>query len=314
MNRQAEGAAADVTVQKSFATRDKPGTLYLVATPIGNLEDMTFRAVRTLREVDLIAAEDTRQSRKLLSHFDIPNRLVSYHEHNKDTSGPKLIRMLEEGRSIALISDAGLPAVSDPGADLVAEAVKRQIPVVPIPGANAALSALIVSGLPTDRFLFVGFPPRDRKGLERLLETLRTEPATLILYEAPHRLRKTMETIGASWGARRAAVVRELTKRHEEIVRGTVRSICAYLAEQTPLGECCIIIEGTPPEEASAGGSGASGTADAQAWWAALEVPQHVARYEQEGYGRKEAMRLAAKDRGCSRRDIYQALLPTGEE
>jgi len=188
-----------VQVQRSFDGRERPGTLYLVATPIGNLEDMTMRAIRTLREADLIAAEDTRQTRKLLTHFDIRNRLVSYHEHNKDTSGPELLRMLEEGMSIALVSDAGTPAVSDPGAELAAEAAARGIPVVPIPGANAAVSALIISGLPTSRFLFAGFPPRDRKGMQRFLDSLESEPGTLVLYESPHRVRKTLDALAAAW-------------------------------------------------------------------------------------------------------------------
>ncbi|MBB6733400.1 16S rRNA (cytidine(1402)-2'-O)-methyltransferase [Cohnella zeiphila] len=311
MTVRMEGWPEDAAAQKSFESREKPGpgTLYLVATPIGNLEDMTFRAVRTLREVDLIAAEDTRQSRKLLSHFEISKRLVSYHEHNKEASGPELIRLLGEGRNLALISDAGLPAISDPGAELVAEAVKHGIPVVPIPGANAALSALIVSGLPTDRFLFAGFPPRDRKGLKRLTEELRSEPGTLILYEAPHRLVKTLQSLSEPWGSRRVAVVRELTKRHEEVVRGTIRSVCAYLEAHPPLGECCIIIEGTQSAGGGEEGLEAGLGAASEVWWADLSVANHVERYEGEGHGRKEAMRLAARDRGCSRRDIYQALI-----
>ncbi|MBB6679163.1 16S rRNA (cytidine(1402)-2'-O)-methyltransferase [Cohnella lubricantis] len=302
---------AQVQVQKSFAAREKPGTLYLVATPIGNLEDMTFRAIRTLREADLIAAEDTRQSRKLLTHFEIVSkRLVSYHEHNKDASGPELIRLLQEGQSIALISDAGLPAISDPGADLAAEAVSRGIPVVPIPGANAALSALIMSGLPTDRFLFAGFPPRERKGMDRFLDGIAAEPGTILLYEAPHRLKKTLLALAERWGDRRAAIVRELTKRHEEAIRGTALACAEYLEEHPPLGECCIIIEGTRGKSVS--DTGTSGADGQENWWSALTMGAHVAHYEEQGRQRKEAMRLAARDRGLSRRDVYQALL--GEE
>lgn len=293
-----------VQVQRSFEPREKPGTLYLVATPIGNLEDMTFRAIRTLKEADLIAAEDTRQTRKLLTHFEIQNRLVSYHEHNREASGPELIRLLEEGSCIALVSDAGLPAISDPGSELAAEAAARGIPVVPIPGANAALSALIVSGLPTDRFLFAGFPPRDRKGMERYLDRLEAEPGTLIVYESPHRLRKTLAHLAERWGERRMAIVRELTKRHEEVVRGTVRACSAYAENNPPLGECCLVIEGAGKEEGRAADSDAT-----ESWWSNLTLAEHVGHYAARTGDRKEAMKLAARDRGLSRRDVYQSLL-----
>lgn len=298
-------------VQRSFAPRERPGTLYLVATPIGNLEDMTFRAIRTLKEADLIAAEDTRQTRKLLTHFEIQNRLVSYHEHNRGASGPELIRMLEAGKHIALVSDAGMPAISDPGAELAAEAASRGIPVVPVPGANAALSALIISGLPTDRFLFAGFPPRDRKGIGQFLDRLESEPGTLILYESPHRIRKTLAHLAERWGGRKIAIVRELTKRYEEVVRGTVRACLAYAEEQPPMGECCIIIEGT----ASAGVSPCESDNPAASWWTPLTIAQHVEHYAgQTGGNRKEAMKLAARDRGLSRRDVYQAILEQQED
>ncbi|MBB6674891.1 16S rRNA (cytidine(1402)-2'-O)-methyltransferase [Cohnella nanjingensis] len=314
MRTEDGSAEAEAQVQKSFASRpsDKPGTLYLVATPIGNLEDMTFRAIRTLKEADLIAAEDTRQTRKLLTHYEIGNRLVSYHEHNKEASGPELLRMLEEGSSIALVSDAGIPAISDPGADLAAEAARRGIPVVPIPGANAALSALIVSGLPTDRFLFAGFPPRERKGLEPFLARLDRESATLLFYEAPHRLKKTLLAIVERWGDRRMAIVRELTKRHEEVVRGTVQACLRHLEAHPPLGECCLVIEGADPSASAEGGPDEADGRTA-AWWSTLTLAEHVGRYAaaggEAGGNRKEAMRLAARDRGMSRRDVYQALL-----
>lgn len=290
-----------VRVQRSFDERERPGTLYLVATPIGNLEDMTMRAIRTLKEADLIAAEDTRQTRKLLTHFDIRGRLVSYHEHNREASGPELIRMLEEGLSIALVSDAGTPAVSDPGAELAAEAAARGIPVVPIPGANAAVSALIISGLPTHRFLFAGFPPRDRKGLQRFLDSLEVEPGTLILYESPHRVRKTLDALAERWGGRRMALVRELTKRHEEAVRGTVADVRDYAAAHPPAGECCLVIEGAPER-------GAGGTEEG-VWWERMTPAEHVAHYERQGLERKDAMKRAAADRGLKKRDIYAALL-----
>ncbi|WP_080831670.1 16S rRNA (cytidine(1402)-2'-O)-methyltransferase [Cohnella massiliensis] len=303
------GAPAAIA-QKSFDDRKPTGTLYLVGTPIGNLEDMTFRAIRTLKEADLIAAEDTRQSRKLLTHFDISNRLVSYHEHNKAASGPELIRLLLEGKNIALISDAGMPAISDPGADLAAAAIGQGIPVVPIPGANAALAALTVSGLSTERFTFVGFPPRERKGMERLLAGLGGETGTLVFYESPHRLVKTLQAFADKWPNRRAAVIRELTKRHEEAVRGTVQSCLAHFREYPPLGEICIVLEGRASAEAGGEEGERSGEPASAVWWEPLTVAEHVEHYEKtEKANRKEAMRLAARDRGLSRRDIYQSLL-----
>ncbi|RJE83633.1 16S rRNA (cytidine(1402)-2'-O)-methyltransferase [Paenibacillus sp. 1011MAR3C5] len=270
------------------------GTLYLVGTPIGNLEDMTMRAIRTLKEVDLIAAEDTRQSRKLLTHFDIHTRLVSYHEHNKAASGPELIRLLTEGQSIALVSDAGLPAISDPGADLVADATAQGIPVVPVPGANAALSALIMSGLPTDRFLFAGFPPREKKSLGKWLKDLSGQTVTLIMYESPHRLTKTLDAMLEQLGDRRAAVIRELTKRHEEAVRGTLSECQDWFRDHDPLGEFCIVVEGAEAVQSS----------NEDMWWFELDVAAHVAHYETT-MDRKEAIKKAAIDRGVPKRDVY---------
>ncbi|MCA0758309.1 16S rRNA (cytidine(1402)-2'-O)-methyltransferase [Paenibacillus sp. N4] len=288
-----------MNVQKSFSQdeRSKLGCLYLVGTPIGNLEDMTFRAIRILKEVQLIAAEDTRQTRKLLTHFEIGTRTVSYHEHNKKASGPELIRLLLEGQSIALVSDAGLPAISDPGADLVREAVSHDIPVIPVPGANAALSALIMSGLPTERFLFAGFPPRERKVLSKWLLELKLQKETLIFYESPHRLVKTLEVMVESLGDRNIACVRELTKRHEEAVRGRISECMAWFGDNPPLGEFCIIIEGIDQETFD-------DNAQETAWWSGLDLEAHVASYEEQ-YGRKEAIKKAAQDRGLSKRDVY---------
>lgn len=273
------------------------GTLYLVGTPIGNLEDMTMRAIRILKEADLIAAEDTRQTRKLLTHFEIHTRLVSYHEHNKGASGPELIRLLQGGQSIALVSDAGLPAISDPGAELVADAVEAGIAVVPVPGANAALSALIMSGLPTDRFLFAGFPPREKKTLGKWLKELASEQATLIMYESPHRLNKTLDAMLEHIGDRRIAVIRELTKRHEEAVRGTVSECIAWFREHEALGEFCIVTEGASASEAA-------DAAKEGAWWNGLSIADHVAHYE-ETMDRKDAIKQAAVDRGLPKRDVY---------
>ncbi|AKG36909.1 16S rRNA (cytidine(1402)-2'-O)-methyltransferase [Paenibacillus durus] len=295
-----------IQCQSSFQNKEtddqrKTGTLFLVATPIGNLEDMTFRAVRTLKECDIIAAEDTRQTRKLLSHFDIsPSQLFSYHEHNKAASGPELIRYIIEGKNLALVSDAGLPAISDPGADLVALAVSEGIPVVPVPGANAALSALIASGLPTTTFTFVGFLPRERKDIRAVLTPLRAAQGTLLFYESPHRVVKTLAHLQEAFGNRRIVLARELTKRYEEFLRGTIQECAEWLAEHPPLGEYVIVVEGESKEEAKEADS---------AWWRPLSIEEHVAHYEAAGSTRKDAMKKAASDRGVAKRDIYNALL-----
>ncbi|MDO3412919.1 16S rRNA (cytidine(1402)-2'-O)-methyltransferase [Saccharibacillus sp. CPCC 101409] len=290
-------------IQKSFEPQaNGTGTLYLVATPIGNLEDMTYRAVRTLRECELIAAEDTRQTRKLLTHFEIvPQKLFSYHEHNKGASGPELIRYIIEGKNLAIVSDAGLPAISDPGADLARLAIEAGIPVVPVPGANAALSALIVSGLPTERFTFAGFLPRENKDRRAALDSLSRLDGTLLFYESPHRIAKTLEAMLQAWGPRKAALARELTKRHEEIARGTLAELLELLEERPPIGEYCIAVEGESAEQAQE---------RKDAWWQELTLQEHVGHYEErESLARKEAMKKAASDRGLSKRDIYNALL-----
>lgn len=298
-----------VDMQKSYAGSGEAGRLYLVATPIGNLEDMTYRAVRILQESDLIAAEDTRQTRKLLTHFNIRTRLVSYHEHNKQASGPELVRLMkEEGLKVALVTDAGTPAISDPGHDLAKLAIEQGIPVIPLPGANAAVSALIVSGLPTDRFLFAGFPPRGNKEMREWLEKLRPIDATLIFYESPHRAAKTLERLKEVLGNRPLALVRELTKRHEEIVRGSVEECLGYLQKHEPLGEYCIVVGGAATDGLALQG------ADEAAWWNALTVAGHVNRYVELGMNRKDAMKKAAADRGVSKREIYSELLNAGTE
>ncbi|WP_284642813.1 16S rRNA (cytidine(1402)-2'-O)-methyltransferase [Paenibacillus silviterrae] len=290
-----------MNIQKSYAEEKRYGKLYLVATPIGNLEDMTFRAVRTLREVAWIAAEDTRQTRKLLTHFEINTRLVSYHEHNKHASGPELIRILLTGESIALVSDAGLPAICDPGADLARMAIDAGIDVVPIPGANAALSALIMSGFSTERFLFLGFLPRDKKPLEQELTQLRRETGTILCYESPHRVVKTLTAIAAVLGADRdISLIRELTKRYEEAVRGTVTECLEHLEANPPQGEYVLVIRGTDPEAAAA-----EAPAD---WWSSLSPEEHVLQYEREGLDPKEALKRAAQDRGVPKRELYQLL------
>lgn len=294
-------------IQKSYREdASGVGTLYLVATPIGNLEDMTFRAIRTLKEVSMIAAEDTRQTRKLLTHFEVATRLVSYHEHNKQASGPELVRLLLEGQSIALVSDAGLPAISDPGYDLVRMAVDEGVPVVPIPGANAALSALIASGLPTERFSFVGFLPREKKDQTKLLEGLQHVQDTLLFYESPHRVEKTLLRMADVWGAeRRVCLARELTKRYEEFARGTIAECLTHLEQYPPQGEYCIIAEGA---------SDAAVQEAADGWWEAKSLGEHVEHYEARGSDRKDALKLVAADRGLSKRDVYNALLERDSE
>ncbi|MCM3786478.1 16S rRNA (cytidine(1402)-2'-O)-methyltransferase [Neobacillus mesonae] len=289
-------------VQKSFDNiNEGTGTLYLVGTPIGNLEDITYRAVNTLKSVDIIAAEDTRQTRKLLTHFEIsPELLFSYHEHNKDASGPELIRYIIEGKNLALVSDAGLPAISDPGADLVKLAIEAQIPVVTVPGANAALSALIASGLSTERFTFAGFLPREKKDMIPALTSLGASQSTLMFYESPHRVQKALAVMLEALGNRRVVLARELTKRHEEYVRGSIEECIQWLEEHPPLGEYCIIVEGMSPEEEK----------DRQnQWWQQLSLKEHVEHYEDEGLNRKDAMKRTAADRELSKRDVYNALL-----
>jgi len=291
-------------VQRSFAGGEarETGILYVVATPIGNLEDITLRAIRVLGEADIIAAEDTRHTRKLLAHLNLPaGRLVSYHEHNREESGRKLIAALKEGRTVALVSDAGTPAVSDPGEDLVRAAVEEGVPVVPVPGASAALAALVASGLPTDEFHFAGFLPRGAREMAERLERLKPLASTLVCYEAPHRLMKTLESMREAWGDRRAVLARELTKVHEEFCRGRLSDILRHLAEHPPKGECVVIVEGASAEEQVPSGGGR--------WWEALDVPAHVEHYIRQGKDKKEAMRLAARDRGVPRRDIYGELV-----
>lgn len=291
-----------MNVQKS--DRDdsvRQGKLYLVGTPIGNLEDMTYRAVRVLREMQWIAAEDTRHTRKLLTHFEISTRLVSYHEHNKRSSGPELIRLMQGGDSIALVSDAGLPAICDPGADLVRLAIEADITVIPVPGANAALSALIMSGLPTERFIFVGFLPRDKKMLEQELAALKCEPSTVLCYESPHRVMKTLAVMSEIMGGnRQLCLVRELTKKYEEAVRGTINECLDHLNEYPPQGEYVLVLHG-----ASSSGTDVTGKA---VWWESLMPAEHVAFYETEGLGHKEALRRAAQDRAVPKRELYNLL------
>lgn len=272
------------------------GTLYIVGTPIGNLEDVTQRALRTLREVAVIACEDTRETRKLLHHFQIDTPVTSYHEHNKRTAGPRLIQRLLDGEDVALVTDAGMPAISDPGEELVAGAVEAGIPVVPVPGPTAFVTALVASGLPTRRFVFEGFLPSKGKERRQALERLKGEERTVLLYEAPHRLQETLADLRAALGDRRVAACRELTKLHEEYVRGTLSALIDHFREQAPRGEFVLVIEGAQPPVAA----GQHDSAD---------LARAVADLEAQGVERKAAMKEVAQRLGVPRRAVYQAVL-----
>lgn len=276
------------------------GTLYLCATPIGNLEDITFRVLRILKEVDVIAAEDTRNSIKLLNHFEIHTPMTSYHEYNKFDKGRELVEQLRAGKNIALITDAGMPGISDPGEELVKMCAEAGITVTVLPGACACVTALTLSGLGTRRFAFEAFLPSDKKERQNVLEELKSETRTMIIYEAPHRLLKTLGELRDTLGNRRISVCRELTKKHETIFRTDLEAAIRHYETEAARGECVLVIKGRNREEMEK---------EKQAAWEQMTIAEHVALYEQQGIQHKEAMRLAAKDRGVSKRDIYQALL-----
>ena len=277
-----------------------PGTLYLCATPIGNLEDITYRVLRTLNEVDLIAAEDTRNSIKLLNHFEITTPMTSYHEFNKIDKGHTLISKLLEGQNIALITDAGTPAISDPGEELVKMAHEAGITVTSLPGACACITALTMSGLPTRRFAFEAFLPSDKKERKEILDTLKNETRTIILYEAPHRLIKTLEELLETLGDRRVTICRELTKKHETVFLTTLKEALSFYNANEPKGECVILIEGRTFTELKE---------ESRAEWQKLSIEEHVNMYMEQGMDKKEAMKSAAKDRGVSKQEIYRELL-----
>lgn len=276
------------------------GTLYLVATPIGNMEDMTYRAVRILSEVDLIACEDTRTSRKLLDHFDIHTPTTSYHEFNKIEKAPTLLRALEDGKDVALISDAGSPGISDPGEELVAMCYEEGYNVSAIPGATASVVALTSSGQKTRRFAFEAFLPKEKKERRRVLEEMERETRTLIVYEAPHRLKETLKELLQVLGNRDITICRELTKKFEEHRKTTLEDACAYYETNDPRGEYVLIIAGKTREEVAA---------EETARWEELSLEEHLQKYLDEGLDKKEAMKAVAKDRGVSKRNIYNALL-----
>jgi len=272
------------------------GCLYLVATPIGNLEDITLRALRVLKEADLIACEDTRQTQKLLQHYGIHKEMVSYHEHNELTRAPELVIQLEEGAQVALVSDAGTPVVSDPGHRLVVLCLRHHIPVVPIPGPSAFVAALAASGLPTEEFLFVGFLPARAGARRKKLDALKSEPRALVLYEAPHRLADTLSDAADILGARHAVVAREVTKIHEEFLRGSLAELRDAARQRAPRGEITLLI-----------GPAVEGEAQAVP---AVSLKKRVEQLEAEaGLDRKAALKMAARERGLGKREAYKQLL-----
>ena len=274
--------------------------LYLCATPIGNLEDMTFRVINILKNADLIAAEDTRNSIKLLNHFDIHTPMTAYHEFNKVEKAKELVEFMLEGKDVAVITDAGTPGISDPGEELCRQARAAGITVTSVPGACACITALTMSGLPTRRFCFEAFLPTDKKELKRVLEELKDETRTTVLYEAPHRLLKTLQLLLDELGDRRMTVTKELTKKHENSYEGRISDHIAYFSANEPKGEYVLVMEGRSFEELDR---------ESRDQWENISLSEHVQMYIDKGMDKKEAMRAAASDRGISKRDVYNALL-----
>ena len=281
------------------------GKLYLCATPIGNLEDITLRVLRTLKEADLIAAEDTRHSIKLLNHFDIKTPMTSYHEFNKVEKARYLVDKMREGTNVALITDAGTPGISDPGEELIRQCYEAGIEVTSLPGPAACITALTISGMATRRFAFEAFLPSDKKEKQEIFEELKKETRTIILYEAPHRLVRTLSELLENLGDRRISVCRELTKTHETVFRTTVSEALSYYETEEPRGECVLVIEGKSRMEIQQ---------EQERSWEAVSIEEHMKRYLDGGTDKKEAMKLVAKDRGMKKRDVYQYLLNAGKE
>lgn len=271
------------------------GTLFICATPIGNLGDITLRVLETLKSCDYVAAEDTRHTLKLLNHFEIKAKLISYYEHNERQRSEELLRLLKEGNNIALVSDAGMPIISDPGAQLVAKCAAEGIGVTVCPGASASLSALVLSGLPAERFVFEGFLPKGTKDRLLALEELKKERRTILLYESPHRLRQTLKELLEAFGERELAIVRELTKIHEECLRTTLTEAVAVFEQREPKGEFVLVLAGAAED------TGAE-------FWLEMTVPEHVAHYEAQGLMAMDAIKKAAKDRGLPKNAIYKAV------
>lgn len=272
------------------------GKLYLVATPIGNLEDVTLRALRILKEVDIIAAEDTRQTIKLLNHFSIKNSLTSYYEHNKIEKGNYLIEQLISGKNVAIVSDAGSPGISDPGEDLVRLAIKNEIDVTMVPGATAAIMGLVLSGMNTGRFVFEGFLPINKRARKERLRKTKNETRTIVYYEAPHKLFQTLNDLYGEFGNRNIALARELTKKFEEIVRLTLSEAINKYSSETPKGEFVLIVEGINEKEQQE---------EEKKSWAEIDLFEHMNIYLSQGISKKDAMKKVAEDRGISKREVY---------
>ena len=276
------------------------GKLYLCATPIGNLEDITYRVVRTLNEVDLIGAEDTRNSIKLLNHFDIKTPMTSYHEFNKYDKAKQLVEMMKEGKNIAIITDAGTPGISDPGEEVVRQCFEAGIQVTSLPGPAACITALTMSGQKTRRFCFEAFLPKDKKEKVAVLEELKNETRTIIIYEAPHRLARTLKELRETLGNRQLTLCRELTKKYEEADKTTIDQAIEKYNEKEPRGEYVLVIEGKSQEEIQE---------ENKQKWESLTIEEHMEYYISQGNDKKSAMKLVAKDRGVSKRDIYNQLI-----
>ncbi len=276
------------------------GKLYLCATPIGNLEDITLRVLHTLKEVDLIAAEDTRNSIKLLNHFEIKTPMTSYHEYNKIEKGLYLINLLLEGKNIALISDAGTPGISDPGEELVRMCYERRIPVTSLPGPCALVTALTLSGLSAKRFCFEGFLPADKKEKQFILEEIKKETRTVVLYEAPHHLVQTLELLSETLGSRKICILKELSKRYETVFLSTVEEALVHYGENPPKGEYVLVLEGLDRELVKQ---------EERDKWSELTLQEHMEYYFEKNLDKKAAMKCVAKDRGLSKRDVYRQLL-----
>lgn len=273
------------------------GKLYLVPTPIGNLKDITLRALEVLKQCDLVAAEDTRQSLKLLNHFEIRKPMLSYHQHNEQGKSDNIIEKLREGKIIALVTDAGTPGISDPGSVIVKKCIEENLEFEVLPGATATTTALVYSGLDTTKFLFRGFIPRENKERKPFMEEIKNCKETLIFYEAPHRLLNTLNFILESLGDRKTAICRELTKMHEEIIRGTLSEIIEHYNEKNPRGEYVLVIEGKTDEEIME---------EAMKTWENLSIEQHILKYMGEGNSKKDSMKLVAKERGIPKSEVYK--------
>ncbi len=276
------------------------GQLYLCATPIGNLEDITLRVLRILKEADLIAAEDTRNTIKLLNHFEIKTPMTSYHEHNKVEKARDLVEQMEAGKTVALVTDAGTPAISDPGEELVRQCYEAGIPLTSLPGPAACITALTVSGLSARRFCFEAFLPSDKRERKEILKELKSETRTIIIYEAPHRLVRTLRELSEVLGDRRISLCKELTKAFEQVFQTTILAAVSRFDEEAPRGEQVLVIEGKSRKELKA---------EAEEGWAGLSLEEHMEYYLAQGMEKKEAMRMVARDRGISKREVYQGLL-----